>query len=1123
MERSGATLTNAQARRAAWILVAALVAALIGCGGDGEEAPPPFVSFVSLEPTIFFKSDASSGGRLRQMARLTVHNDGDAQVDSGQYDVTVQLAGQSYSLAPGLALPAQSDSTVDVFIDPLPRGAEESLTLALAVRGHPQFQISQPWRHQRQWKLFLAPYSHLDVGFSDSQDGVLAKQLDNLDTAMDLIEETDGDASYDPDSRFKYVVEQSWPAVEYLRRRPAADVQRLLQHLRTGRMELTGFHNGHLNKFMGDESLWRSLYSSAERIQREHGIPVVSALVHDSGDASSIVQPLARAGIRYVQFGANTMHYALPALFYLQAPSDPQSRVLMWLAPNVGEYGENTTLGLRPPGPSSPLEPHNPNAPLPADWEQRVTDHLTWLESQDLPLPLILDRFEMKEARFSHPYDAYFVSYYPAHDGDNGVQDITPSLVARTWNAKYAYPRMKLSTVREFFEYVEGEFGDEIPTLTGDFPGFWGEQIFFAALQTDPEKEARNRAFTNLVATGEKLAVVAAEMEIPVAYSTEAVGEAFRRIVLNNDHNPGPVPLSGHAFTQEAVNEWKQTRRQWTEEAAALAEGLAAEAVTALASRIAAEGTTIVVFNSSSWERSDVVEAQIGRAEPFTLIDLETGEEVVHQVVATSEERTRIVFVAREVPSVGYRSFRVVAGLGDSPSAPAFDIRQREDAVVAESRFYRATMDARDGGGISSLWDHVLGRELVRSNARYRLNQFVQLIRAQTVGELPAVWNVTEAPGFSSVQLSVVENGPVRAVVRVVGTHDSSIRLQGDVRLLINLLGPFAVRPPATLPPVPDVSPVELTQDVILYQDLRRIDFVQRFSDTPIQLIENTFAFPVDVPGAALQIELPYNRVHVGPHDPFDLYGIPRSEQGDFFLTASFMTDPDLFAITHQWMDGQPPDNVLRHWLDVSNDDFGVTFSSIESGAIVPGEFTELEPGRFGQAPFAPLSTAGWYHLTVGPTWLGQLLFGVQAGGDYTFRSALTTHLGRPDAAGDFGGEATAARFGWGFTTPMQVRVLESSQAGSLPATASFVRIEQPNVILTAMKRAEDGNGIVLRLYETNGQATSARVALPFLACFTARLADGVERPLAPLQVEEGSLTVEMTPGMVATVRVDGC
>jgi alpha-mannosidase len=57
--------------------------------------------------------------------------------------------------------------------------------------------------------------------------------------------------------------------------------------------------------------------------------------------------------------------------------------------------------------------------------------------------------------------------------------------------------------------------------------------------------------------------------------------------------------------------------------------------------------------------------------------------------------------------------------------------------------------------------------------------------------------------------------------------------------------------------------------------------------------------------------------------------------------------------------------------------------------------------------------------------------------------------------------------------------LVESSHAGPLGRTASFVLVEPERVIVGAVKQAEDGDDIVIRLAETTGRAATARVRFP--------------------------------------------
>jgi alpha-mannosidase len=52
---------------------------------------------------------------------------------------------------------------------------------------------------------------------------------------------------------------------------------------------------------------------------------------------------------------------------------------------------------------------------------------------------------------------------------------------------------------------------------------------------------------------------------------------------------------------------------------------------------------------------------------------------------------------------------------------------------------------------------------------------------------------------------------------------------------------------------------------------------------------------------------------------------------------------------------------------------------------------------------------------------------------------------------------------------------------GNLPQTASFLTIEPDNVSVTVLKQAEDGDGLILRAFETSGAAAHACIHLPAL------------------------------------------
>ncbi len=51
-----------------------------------------------------------------------------------------------------------------------------------------------------------------------------------------------------------------------------------------------------------------------------------------------------------------------------------------------------------------------------------------------------------------------------------------------------------------------------------------------------------------------------------------------------------------------------------------------------------------------------------------------------------------------------------------------------------------------------------------------------------------------------------------------------------------------------------------------------------------------------------------------------------------------------------------------------------------------------------------------------------------------------------------------------------------ADSSGELPPEFSFIEISPNNLILSALKKAEDSDEVILRFFETKGEATLARV-----------------------------------------------
>ncbi len=92
------------------------------------------------------------------------------------------------------------------------------------------------------------------------------------------------------------------------------------------------------------------------------------------------------------------------------------------------------------------------------------------------------------------------------------------------------------------------------------------------------------------------------------------------------------------------------------------------------------------------------------------------------------------------------------------------------------------------------------------------------------------------------------------------------------------------------------------------------------------------------------------------------------------------------------------------------------------------------------------------------------------------------------------------------------------------PTQNSFLRVEGHNAVLSAFKKAEQGDALILRLYNPSEKATEALVTLPFAAAHAhlIRLDEEMIDGAQPLQFDEqGRLQVPLAMKKIVTVRVE--
>jgi len=467
------------------------------------------------------------------------------------------------------------------------------------------------------------------------------------------------------------------------------------------------------------------------------------------------------------------------------------------------------------------------------------------------------------------------------------------------------------------------------------------------------------------------------------------------------------------------------------------------------------------VFNPLSFERTDVVRvANFEVQGDFDLLDQQSGAKVPHQVVEIDgpqaplpyaaprfargqfnrPERFELVFVAEGVPSVGYKTYRIVP----RPAAAASSSSIVAGETTLENRFFKVRVDPRTGA-VASIYDKELSRDLVDPESPHGLNQLV------------ARWAHTQqAETAKPAGCRKGQSGPVYGSLVTTGRA-------------------------AGCP--------QLTQEVILYDKIKRIDLANRVLKDSTPLLEIYFAFPF------------------------------KMDKPDFRFEGSHSV---IKPLEDQFPGSNSNYYTVQHWADVSDGRAGVTLSAVEShllefGGLWPCYVSQAHHGvtrpGFGRPFVRPeeLSRGHIYAFVLDSNF--RTNFPPLRQGDLLFRYAIASHKGTWR-------EAAARDFGWAVANPLVPVTANGKNHGPLGSAASFCGVDRSNVFLLAFKRAEDGEGLIARLIETEGKEVTATLKLPCCTVAKAYRTNLVEENQGELAVKPHEVAVPVKAFEPVTIRL---
>jgi len=562
-------------------------------------------------------------------------------------------------------------------------------------------------------------------------------------------------------------------------------------------------------------------------------------------------------------------------------------------------------------------------------------------------------------------------------------------------------PKTEFGTVGECIDRIMKECPPEqLPT--------WNGELYFElhrGCQTSHSRTKRfNRKCEFKLQEAEFFGVLA--MLHGGEYEHALLEETWKTVLTNQFHDILPGT---------SVNEVYVTAEKEYAEALQAATDAGSRALQAVGRKLdtAGEGTPILVFNSLSWDRMDVVEVAVALPKgPFHVVDAD-GVPVLHQKLGDD----RLLFEAPEVPSMGHAIYRIVPGSESLSQRPML----KASSKGMENEFLRIKFDKN--GALASIYDKIEGREIVPKGRKANELQLFE--------DRPNVWEAWDidfnfeenqwAPDVPET-VQVIEQGPVRAIVRIVRRTNQST----------------------------------ITQDVTMYAHAPRVDFVTEVDWQERRTLLKA-AFPVEVRSNYATFDVQYGTIERTTH---------TNREADL---AQF--------------------EVAAHkWMDLSEGDYGVSvLNDSKYGCDVKGNVLRLSLLRGPMLP-DPDADKGRHCFTYS-----------------VYPHALTWRNGTVQQAFELNKPLVAA--------------VAASSNGALPAVGSFVAVDVENVVIDTVKKHEDSDAVIVRLFEHYGQRgkatlTFGRTPKSVVEC------DLMEENDTATDFSGDSVTLNIKPYEIRTLKV---
>ena len=532
----------------------------------------------------------------------------------------------------------------------------------------------------KKWNIKFIQHTHTDIGYTRSQTEILAEHLRYIDYALDYCDATD---NYPENAKFRWTCEAAWPVDEYLKCRPASQIERLLKRIREGRIEVTGMYFNFDE--IPDERILAASLGAAGRI-KARGIPITLAMQDDvNGIGWCLNDYFNQMGIKYLNMGTHG-HRALicfdkPTMFWWESPSG--KRLLTFRAEHY--MTGNTVLEMQY-----------------GDINRFKNNLFNYLISLDAK---------------HYPYNEMAIQ----HSGyltDNSPPSTIASDLIKQWNDLFVWPQLSTATAETFFKDMEKDHSSEFPVIRGAWPDWWTDGFGASARETATTRLASSSLTAN--EAGLSMASIAG-VKLPDDIN-KSIDLADNALLFYTEHTLGysesvREPLSQPTMEQRALKEsyaWEANRR-----AASVGE----EAMGLLQSKFNREvQPSLIVFNTLNWKRSGLATVYIDhqivpRGKIAGIFDHDGNRLAVQPVLHRSDVTEWAIWV-KDIPAFGYKKY-IIKPIDDT-QIPADNLHDK----TLENKWYMIVTDPLKGT-IKSWYDKELSSELIDPKNQYKMGEFI--------------------------------------------------------------------------------------------------------------------------------------------------------------------------------------------------------------------------------------------------------------------------------------------------------------------------------------------------------------------------------------------------------------